>query len=114
MLNEASISFAAFDILSDEEVRQGLKQYSSWPTYPQLYVHGSLIGGVDIVAEMKAEGDLKEQLELKTDDGDDGASEEESLDSRLSKLITRSTTMLFMKGAGARPSARFRTARANR
>ena len=61
MLNEASISFASFDILSDEEVRQGLKQYSSWPTYPQLYVHGSLIGGVDIVAEMKALDTTRDQ-----------------------------------------------------
>ena len=63
MLREASISFASFDILSDEDVRQGLKAYSEWPTYPQFYVHGSLIGGVDILAEMKADGDLKEQLE---------------------------------------------------
>lgn len=44
-----SIKYQAFDILSDEEVRQGLKEYSKWPTYPQLYVDGELIGGLDIV-----------------------------------------------------------------
>lgn len=42
----------SFDILSDEEVRQGLKKYSNWPTFPQLYFNGELIGGLDIVSEM--------------------------------------------------------------
>jgi glutaredoxin-related protein len=41
--------YSSFDILSDEEVRQGLKEYSKWPTYPQLYVNGELVGGLDIV-----------------------------------------------------------------
>ena len=44
-----SVQFATFDILSDEEVRQGLKKFSNWPTYPQLYANGQLIGGLDIV-----------------------------------------------------------------
>lgn len=52
ILREQGVSFDYFDILSDEEVRQGLKQYSNWPTYPQLYVRGQLIGGLDIVKEM--------------------------------------------------------------
>jgi glutaredoxin-related protein len=43
------VKFGHFDILEDEEVRQGLKAYSNWPTYPQLYVRGELIGGLDIV-----------------------------------------------------------------
>ena len=43
------IEFSTFDILEDEEVRQGLKKFSNWPTYPQLYVNGELIGGLDIV-----------------------------------------------------------------
>jgi glutaredoxin-related protein len=43
------VPFGHFDILSDEEVRQGLKTNSDWPTYPQLYVNGDLIGGLDIV-----------------------------------------------------------------
>lgn len=44
-----SIEYNTFDILSDEEVRQGLKTYSNWPTYPQLYVKGELVGGLDII-----------------------------------------------------------------
>ena len=43
------VEFGSFDILEDNEVRQGLKKYSNWPTYPQLYVKGELIGGLDIV-----------------------------------------------------------------
>eukprot|EP00441_Pelagodinium_beii_P040885 CAMPEP_0197626864 /NCGR_PEP_ID=MMETSP1338-20131121/5646_1 /TAXON_ID=43686 ORGANISM="Pelagodinium beii, Strain RCC1491" /NCGR_SAMPLE_ID=MMETSP1338 /ASSEMBLY_ACC=CAM_ASM_000754 /LENGTH=330 /DNA_ID=CAMNT_0043197445 /DNA_START=42 /DNA_END=1030 /DNA_ORIENTATION=+ len=58
LLNENSIQFASFDILSDEDVRQGLKEYSNWPTYPQLYNNGKLIGGLDIVKELADEGSL--------------------------------------------------------
>jgi len=43
------VQYGHFDILEDEEVRQGLKVFSDWPTYPQLYVNGQLVGGVDIV-----------------------------------------------------------------
>ena len=43
------MKYGTFDILSDEVVRQGLKKFSDWPTYPQLYVNGELIGGLDIV-----------------------------------------------------------------
>lgn len=46
------VKYGTFDILSDEEVRQGLKTFSNWPTYPQLYVKGELIGGLDIVKVM--------------------------------------------------------------
>ena len=53
----------SFDILSDEEVRQGLKEYSKWPTYPQLYSKGKLIGGLDIIKELIEAGELKEALE---------------------------------------------------
>lgn len=49
ILNTHNVQFSSFDVFSDEEVRQGLKTYSSWPTYPQLYVSGELIGGLDIV-----------------------------------------------------------------
>lgn len=52
LLREHQIAFSSFDILSDEQVRQGLKKLSNWPTYPQLYVKGSLIGGLDILTEM--------------------------------------------------------------
>lgn len=49
ILQRHNIQFSSFDIFSDEEVRQGLKTFSNWPTYPQLYVSGELIGGLDIV-----------------------------------------------------------------
>ena len=58
LLQEQGLTFSSFDILEDEEVRQGLKTYSDWPTYPQLYVKGELMGGLDIVREMVGCGDL--------------------------------------------------------
>ena len=61
-LAETGADFETFDILEDEEVRQGLKEYSDWPTYPQLYVKGELVGGCDIILEMAADGSLKETL----------------------------------------------------
>eukprot|EP00775_Hariotina_reticulata_P012037 gene12037-12180_t len=62
-LSSDAIAFGSFDILSDEFVRQGLKAYSQWPTYPQVYVQGELLGGCDIVLEMKQAGELKGNVE---------------------------------------------------
>lgn len=56
-LQSIQVPFKTFDILSDEEVRQGLKEYSQWPTYPQLYVKGELLGGCDVILEMQQEGE---------------------------------------------------------
>lgn len=58
LLRGEDITFDHFDILTDEEVRQGLKQFSNWPTYPQLYVQGKFIGGLDVVSALKEEGEL--------------------------------------------------------
>ena len=55
--------YDAFNILEDEEVRRELKRYSEWPTYPQLYIGGELVGGLDIVKDMVESGELKEMLE---------------------------------------------------
>lgn len=52
--------FNTFDILQDSDIRQGLKEYSNWPTFPQLYVNEKLIGGNDIITEMFEDGDLQE------------------------------------------------------
>jgi len=60
MLVESWIYFESFDIYSDEDIRQGIKQYSSWPTYPQLYIDSELIGWVDIISEMYESWELKE------------------------------------------------------
>ena len=62
-LNGIDVKFGSFDILSDETIRQGLKEYSQWPTYPQLYVKGELVGGCDIILEMQASGELKKAVD---------------------------------------------------
>ena len=54
--------FAYVNIFEDPEIREGLKQYSNWPTFPQLYVKGELIGGCDIVMEMFESGELQNLL----------------------------------------------------
>jgi len=56
------VSYDAFNVFEDEEVRQGLKQFSDWPTYPQLYHKGELLGGLDIVRELDESGELEEML----------------------------------------------------
>ncbi|KAJ1978586.1 glutaredoxin [Dimargaris cristalligena] len=62
LLNDNHVKYGYFDILGDEEVRQGLKQYSSWPTYPQLYIEGELTGGLDIIKDMIQSGEFAEVL----------------------------------------------------
>ena len=54
--------FAYVNILEDQEIREGLKAYSNWPTFPQLYVNGELVGGCDIVVEMYNSGELQTML----------------------------------------------------
>ena len=54
--------FQTFDVLSDEEVRQGIKDYAQWPTIPQLYVNGEFVGGSDIMMEMYQSGELQQLL----------------------------------------------------
>ncbi len=60
ILNSYQKSFKTFNILADENVRQGLKTYSNWPTYPQVYYKGKLLGGNDVIMEMHENGELKE------------------------------------------------------
>ncbi len=55
--------YTTVDVLADPEIRQGIKEFSSWPTIPQLYVRGEFIGGCDIVTEMFQAGELKAALE---------------------------------------------------
>jgi monothiol glutaredoxin len=61
-LNAAGAKFEAVNIFEDPELRDALKQYSSWPTYPQLYVNGELVGGCDIIVEMYNNGELQKIL----------------------------------------------------
>jgi len=55
--------FASVDVLADAEVREGIKEFSNWPTVPQLYVNGEFVGGCDIMKEMYQAGELQKQLE---------------------------------------------------
>jgi Grx4 family monothiol glutaredoxin len=59
ILEGLGTDFDYFDILSDENVRQNLKIYSNWPTYPQVYLKGELLGGLDIIKELKESGELE-------------------------------------------------------
>ena len=59
MLGACGAKFTTYDILSDPEMRQGLKEYSNWPTFPQLYVNGELVGGCDIMTELYQKGELQ-------------------------------------------------------
>ncbi|MFM7312787.1 MAG: Grx4 family monothiol glutaredoxin [Cyanobium sp.] len=64
ILNALGVPFASFDVLSDPEIRQGIKEFSDWPTIPQVYVRGEFMGGSDILIEMYNSGELREKLEV--------------------------------------------------
>ncbi len=65
ILTELGVAFKAVDVLADPEIRQGIKDYSNWPTIPQLYVKGEFVGGSDIVREMFEQGELQPFLEAR-------------------------------------------------
>jgi monothiol glutaredoxin len=58
VLSELGVKFKAVDVLKDPEIRQGIKEFSNWPTIPQLYVKGEFVGGCDIIKEMFEQGEL--------------------------------------------------------
>ena len=64
ILNSLGVEFATFDVLSDFAIREGIKEYSDWPTIPQVYLKGEFLGGSDILIEMYNSGDLKEKIEI--------------------------------------------------
>jgi len=117
-LQATGVPFAHFDILSDQEVREGLKKLSDWPTYPQLYVDGELLGGCDIVLDMSASGELAKALQA--------AGKREApppppppppaaplvasaadVEARIRALLASRPVMLFMKGEPAAPRCGF-------
>ncbi len=59
VLSDLQVKFKSVDVLEDADVRQGIKEFSSWPTIPQLYVKGELVGGCDIIREMYESGELQ-------------------------------------------------------
>jgi len=62
ILSELGVKFKGIDVLTDPEIRQGIKEFSSWPTIPQLYVKGEFVGGCDIIREMFETGELKDLM----------------------------------------------------
>ncbi|MEM7047279.1 MAG: Grx4 family monothiol glutaredoxin [Pseudomonadota bacterium] len=62
ILNHLNVPYKSIDVLADPDIRQGIKEYSDWPTIPQLYVHGNFVGGCDIVREMFQNGELSDVL----------------------------------------------------
>eukprot|EP00010_Vexillifera_abyssalis_P005726 CAMPEP_0201561378 /NCGR_PEP_ID=MMETSP0173_2-20130828/78766_1 /ASSEMBLY_ACC=CAM_ASM_000268 /TAXON_ID=218659 /ORGANISM="Vexillifera sp., Strain DIVA3 564/2" /LENGTH=695 /DNA_ID=CAMNT_0047975879 /DNA_START=44 /DNA_END=2129 /DNA_ORIENTATION=- len=90
--NYPDVTYSAFNILGDPVVRQGLKEYSNWPTYPQLYVNGKLIGGLDILKELHEEGELGDLLRNAS------PVKKQPLNERLKQLIEQAPIMLFGKG----------------
>ncbi|MEL6382743.1 MAG: Grx4 family monothiol glutaredoxin [Cyanobacteria bacterium J06626_18] len=64
ILGALGVPFETFDVLSDYDVRQGIKEYSSWPTIPQVYLNGEFLGGSDIMIELYQNGKLQETVEV--------------------------------------------------
>ena len=64
ILNSLGVTFNTFDVLSDFEIREGIKEFSEWPTIPQVYLKGEFLGGSDILIEMYNTGTLKEKIEI--------------------------------------------------
>jgi Grx4 family monothiol glutaredoxin len=112
-------TIAHFDILTDPEVREGMKAFSEWPTYPQLYANGELLGGCDIVLAMAAGGELAAALAARPSGAANAAVEaaaataarrpepEQPLDDRLRALLASSDVLLFMKGSPEAPKCGF-------
>ena len=65
VLKHLNVKFKGINVLENDEMRQGIKRYSDWPTIPQLYIKGEFVGGCDIVKEMFEKGDLQKKLEDK-------------------------------------------------
>ena len=65
VLNYMGVEFADVNVLADAEIRQGIKEFSDWPTIPQLYVKGEFVGGCDIITEMTLSGELDQLFEAK-------------------------------------------------
>jgi monothiol glutaredoxin len=64
ILNSLGVPYTTVDVLEDYEIRQGIKEYSSWPTIPQVYINGQFVGGSDILIELYQKGELQQMLEV--------------------------------------------------
>lgn len=64
ILSNLGVPFETIDVLDDQEIRQGIKEYSSWPTIPQVYINGEFIGGSDVMIQLYESGDLQQMVEV--------------------------------------------------
>jgi Grx4 family monothiol glutaredoxin len=108
--------YSTFDILTDDSVRQGLKTYSDWPTFPQLYLDGELMGGLDICKEMITSGEFEDMKAPLKVDAVQAVQEPEkveadgltqSMKDKLAKIISSHNIMIFMKGDPTSPKCKF-------
>ncbi len=118
LLSKYAAKYSSFDVLSDPDVRSGLKTFSGWPTFPQLYVAGNFVGGLDIMKELDEEGELAEALEVPdvpapsskavaSAGGPSAPARSGPIEDHLKALITSSRVMLFMKGSPDAPQCGF-------
>ncbi|MBD2443605.1 MAG: Grx4 family monothiol glutaredoxin [Dolichospermum sp.] len=64
ILNTLGVPFETLDVLADQDIRQGIKEYSNWPTIPQVYINGQFVGGSDILIELYNKGELEQLVEV--------------------------------------------------
>jgi monothiol glutaredoxin len=64
ILNTLGVPYETVDILAEPEIRQGIKEYSNWPTIPQIYINGEFVGGSDIAIELYQNGELQQMVEV--------------------------------------------------
>lgn len=64
ILNQLGVSFETVDVLDDYDIRQGIKEFSAWPTIPQVYINGEFIGGSDVMVELYNNGELRQKVEI--------------------------------------------------
>jgi monothiol glutaredoxin len=64
ILNILGVPYETVDVLADQDIRQGIKEYSNWPTIPQVYINGEFIGGSDVLTEMYQKGELQQKVEV--------------------------------------------------
>ncbi|MBE9224691.1 Grx4 family monothiol glutaredoxin [Phormidium sp. LEGE 05292] len=64
ILNSLGVPFQTVDVLADPEIRQGIKEYSNWPTIPQVYINGEFVGGSDVMIELFQNGELQQKVEV--------------------------------------------------
>jgi monothiol glutaredoxin len=64
ILNQLGVPYQTVDVLEDGEIRQGIKEYSNWPTIPQVYIDGEFVGGSDVMIELYQKGDLQQLVEV--------------------------------------------------